>query len=46
LSIADAVGGWEPEQVFAPQWSPERAEHFRSSWAHALEGLLPEANPQ
>lgn len=42
LSIGDAVGGWEPERVFEPQWSAERAADFRSSWARALESQLPE----
>jgi glycerol kinase len=46
LSIADAVGGWKPERVVEPHWSPQRAEDFRSSWARTLESLLPEGNRQ
>jgi glycerol kinase len=46
LSIADAVGGWEPERTFEPQWSAQRAEDFRSSWTQILESLLQEGNPQ
>jgi glycerol kinase len=46
LSIAEAVGGWAPEGTFEPQWSPQQAEDFRSSWAHTLESLLHEGNPQ
>jgi glycerol kinase len=46
LSIADAVGGWEPERTFEPQWSAQRAEDFRSAWTQTLESLLQEGNPQ
>jgi glycerol kinase len=46
LSIVDAVGGWQPERIFEPQWSVQRADEFQSSWAHTLESLLQEGNRQ
>jgi len=37
LSLADAVVGWDPATSFEPQWSPDRAETFRSGWRGAVE---------
>lgn len=42
LSLAAAVGGWEPERVFEPQWSSQRAEEFRAAWVRTLESHLKE----
>jgi glycerol kinase len=44
LSIAEAVGNWQPERVFEPQWSGERAEEFRGAWASTLDSLLPDGS--
>ena len=32
LSVDDAVAGWEPDQVFEPLWSPDRAEEHLARW--------------
>ena len=32
LSVDDAVAGWEPDQVYEPRWSPDRAEEHLARW--------------
>ena len=32
LSVADAVGGWEPDEVYEPGWSADRAESHLATW--------------
>jgi hypothetical protein len=44
LSLAEAVGGWQPEATFEPRWSGDQAADFRSRWTHTLENLLEEGN--
>ena len=40
MSPADAVGGWLPQAVFQPNWTPDRASSFRASWQQALAETL------
>ncbi|MCB8877485.1 FGGY family carbohydrate kinase [Acidisoma silvae] len=37
LSIAEAVLPWQPERVFQPIWSADRASAFRARWLRAAE---------
>ena len=45
LSISDAVGAWQPERVYVPGWSDDRAASFLAAWSGALEAGLPEEDP-
>ena len=35
LSVGDAVGYWEPDEVFEPAWSPDRAADHLARWRAA-----------
>jgi len=37
LSLTDAIVSWQPERSFAPQWSADRAQAFRSAWRGVVE---------
>jgi glycerol kinase len=45
LSVATAVGGWEPERVYTPSWSADRAEEFLVMWEGVLRAGLPDRDP-
>ena len=40
LALADAVIGWQPSQVYRPQWSADRAEEFRAQWTAAIAAAI------
>ena len=42
LSPAEAVGGWQPERVYVPEWSRDRAGTFLAAWTETLEAGLPD----
>ncbi|PVE13206.1 FGGY family carbohydrate kinase [Streptomyces scopuliridis] len=35
LSLREAIGDWEPNTVYEPRWSADRAQEFRITWAQA-----------
>ncbi|HNM96800.1 MAG TPA: FGGY family carbohydrate kinase [Marmoricola sp.] len=37
LSLADAVGQWQPARRYQPTWSSDRAEAFRARWREVAE---------
>lgn len=37
LALADAVVPWEPDEVYSPAWSADRAGDFRARWSAAAE---------
>ncbi|MCU1636643.1 MAG: carbohydrate kinase [Cryobacterium sp.] len=37
LSLSDAVIPWQPNLVYEPQWSPDRASEFRAHWRSIAE---------
>ena len=43
LSVADAVGGWEPAATYEPQWSSDRAADHLARWRAAVARELDEA---
>lgn len=42
-SLDDAVWPWQPEAVYTPRWSRDRAETFLDTWCARAEALLEEA---
>ncbi len=36
LPVADAVAGWEPDEVYEPAWSADRAEDHLTRWRAAV----------
>lgn len=45
LSAAEAVGAWQPDRVYTPDWSADRAAAFLAAWTDALEAGLPDRAP-
>jgi len=45
LSAAEAVGAWQPERVYTPDWSTDRATAFLAAWTGAFEAGLPDRAP-
>jgi glycerol kinase len=45
LSVQAAVGSWQPEGVYTPGWSADRAATFLTTWEHALTSGLPDREP-
>ncbi|MFF2653897.1 FGGY family carbohydrate kinase [Streptomyces sp. NPDC058045] len=37
LTLAEAIGDWQPTTVYEPRWSADRAAEFRTTWARAAE---------
>ena len=35
LAVDEAVGGWEPDEVYEPTWSPDRAADHLARWRAA-----------
>ena len=35
LAVDEAVGGWEPDEVYEPTWSPDRAADHLARWGAA-----------
>lgn len=40
LTVAGAVGDWEPERLYQPQWSADRAASHLDRWIRTLESGL------
>jgi len=45
LSVESAVGAWQPERVYTPDWSADRAATFLSAWERALTSGLSDREP-
>ena len=41
LKLGEAIVAWQPQQVFSPNWEPERAADFLASWLAQLESCNP-----
>ena len=41
LGLGEAIVAWQPQQVFSPNWEPERAADFLASWLAQVESCNP-----
>ena len=39
LQLADAVVPWNPNMVYNPRWSPQRAADFLSGWTATVDAI-------
>jgi glycerol kinase len=42
LTLADAVGSWEPAQRYEPAWTEDRAAEHVARWTRTLEATMPD----